>query len=111
MKSEGPADPNGCLNLKPRLFYAALALTLYFIVFGFTYSMFSLVILERTGNDYGLASTYTGAYSAITNLATFLFSPLIGVLSDRYGRKPFIILSMVIYLIISLMTFQGRCRI
>lgn len=52
------------------------------------------LIEEMIGGDLSMASTYAGwlmfAYAAMQ----FLFSPIIGALSDRYGRRPVLLISL-----------------
>src|SRR5690606_11373139 len=41
--------------------------------------------------------TAIGALIATFSLAQFLISPIVGELSDRYGRKIFIVIGLIIY--------------
>lgn len=44
---------------------------------------------------HGDAAMWQGASSFVSSsVMTFLFSPAIGAASDRYGRKPFILVSL-----------------
>lgn len=45
------------------------------------------------GNDTEKTSFWYGIFVAIWSLMQFLFSPFIGALSDRFGRRPLILLS------------------
>lgn len=58
---------------------------------------FYVQIVEQSGNAW-LASNWAlivGALTAAYALMQFLFSPLLGGLSDRFGRRPILLLSLV----------------
>lgn len=46
---------------------------------------------------FGVGGTVLGFLTATFALAQFLFSPIAGNLSDRYGRKPFIIFGLIVF--------------
>lgn len=46
------------------------------------------------GHDVGLTAHYYGILASLFTLTQFLFSPVLGSLSDRFGRKPLLILSL-----------------
>ncbi len=52
-----------------------------------------LIEQEFLGGDTALASYYTGWFGAVWALMQFLFSPVLGALSDRFGRRPVILIS------------------
>jgi len=50
---------------------------------------------EECVSAHGDAAMWQGASSFVSSsVMTFLFSPAIGAASDRYGRKPFILVSL-----------------
>src|SRR4051812_10597539 len=51
------------------------------------------LILDFTGNNMKSAAEWNGAFGTVFALMQFFFSPVIGVLSDRFGRRPVILLS------------------
>src|SRR5262245_39276300 len=51
-----------------------------------------LIIDFQHGNVAG-ASTYVGVFAAIWAFMQFIFAPIIGAASDRFGRRPVILLS------------------
>lgn len=54
-------------------------------------------ILPLYLETFNAGGTAIGALIATFSLAQFLISPLVGQLSDRYGRKLFILIGLVIY--------------
>lgn len=53
------------------------------------------LIQELTGSSLSVASTYSGWLLFSYAGMQFLFSPIIGGLSDRYGRRPVLLLSLL----------------
>lgn len=52
------------------------------------------LIEEMIGGDLSMASTYAGWLMFAYASMQFLFSPIIGALSDRYGRRPVLLISL-----------------
>jgi len=59
-----------------------------------------IALLERFndsvagGTDTGVIVLFGGVLASLYSLLQFLFSPIIGSLSDRYGRKPLLLISI-----------------
>ncbi len=51
------------------------------------------LIIEFRGGDVASAAWYVGLFATIWAAMQFIFSPLIGAASDRFGRRPVILLS------------------
>jgi DHA1 family tetracycline resistance protein-like MFS transporter len=51
------------------------------------------LVVEFMGGDIAGAATVTGWFGLAWALMQFVFSPVLGALSDRFGRRPVIILS------------------
>jgi MFS transporter, DHA1 family, tetracycline resistance protein len=51
------------------------------------------IVEEFTGGNTAEAATYYGIFGTVWALMQFIFSPLLGALSDRFGRRPVILLS------------------
>ncbi|MFK8054304.1 MAG: MFS transporter [Woeseiaceae bacterium] len=64
---------------------------------GLTAPIMPALLLELTGGDLADASLWGGI--ALISYATmqFIFSPIVGALSDRYGRRPILLVSLVAY--------------
>ncbi|MEL6620696.1 MAG: TCR/Tet family MFS transporter [Pseudomonadota bacterium] len=54
------------------------------------------LIQEVRGMGLGTAALWGGVLSTVFALMQFLFGPLIGALSDRYGRRPVLLVSLVV---------------
>lgn len=52
------------------------------------------LIEEMAGGDVSLAGWYGGMIGASYAVAQFFFAPILGALSDRYGRRPILLMAM-----------------
>jgi DHA1 family tetracycline resistance protein-like MFS transporter len=62
---------------------------------GLAFPVLPRLIEEFEGGDVSRASYIYGALAAAYALMQFLFAPLLGALSDRYGRRPVPLLALV----------------
>lgn len=53
------------------------------------------LISSFTGGDLSSASQYSGWMMASYAIMQFLFSPVLGGLSDQFGRRPIILISLL----------------
>lgn len=81
-----------------------LALTCIFITvlldaigFGVILPVMPQLIMEVTGEDLSRAAIYGGWLLFLYAMMQFLFSPIMGNLSDRFGRRPVLLLSLLAY--------------
>jgi MFS transporter, DHA1 family, tetracycline resistance protein len=51
------------------------------------------LIIQFEHGDMAMAATQTGVFAFVWAAMQFLFAPMIGVLSDRFGRRPVVLLS------------------
>jgi DHA1 family tetracycline resistance protein-like MFS transporter len=51
------------------------------------------LVIQLEGGDIARAASMTGIFGLTWNAMQFLFSPLIGAASDRFGRRPIVLLS------------------
>lgn len=52
------------------------------------------LVKQFAGGDTALAAQYTIAFSVTWGLMQFFFGPFIGMLSDRFGRRPVLLISI-----------------
>jgi DHA1 family tetracycline resistance protein-like MFS transporter len=64
------------------------------IGFGIIIPIMPDLIKELTGGTLSEASTYGGLMMFAFAVAQFIFSPVLGNLSDRYGRRPVLLISL-----------------
>lgn len=77
-------------NGKPPLFFIYLTIFVNLIGFGMVFPL-----LPFYAKEYNASELTIGALGASFALAQFLFSPIWGRLSDKYGRKPIISLALI----------------
>jgi DHA1 family tetracycline resistance protein-like MFS transporter len=67
------------------------------IGFGIMIPVMPELIMELTGEGLGRAAVYGGWLLFIYALMQFFFAPIIGNLSDRFGRRPVLLFSLVAF--------------
>lgn len=67
------------------------------IGFGVIMPVMPQLIMEVTGEDLSRAAIYGGWLLFLYALMQFLFSPIMGNLSDRFGRRPVLLISLLAY--------------
>lgn len=101
----------------PALLFIFITLLIDIIGLGIIIPVLPKLIQELTGSGMGDASRYSGWMMFAYASMQFLFAPIIGGLSDRYGRRPILLLSLLgfgaNYLLMALSThiawlFAGR---
>lgn len=63
------------------------------LAFGIIVPVLPRLITDFVHGDIALASKYLGLFVTTWALMQFFFSPIIGMLSDRFGRRPVVLLS------------------
>src|SRR5436309_12484669 len=64
-----------------------------FLAFGIIAPVLPDLIRSFEGGDFARASAITGYFGLAWNAMQFIFSPLLGAWSDRFGRRPVILIS------------------
>ncbi len=79
---------------EPALAFIFITLLLDVIGFGIIIPVFPKLILQLIGGTLSEASQYGGWLMFAFAFAQFLFSPVMGNLSDKYGRRPVLLFSL-----------------
>lgn len=74
-----------------------ITVTLNMIGFGVIIPVMPQLIMDVTGEDLPSAAQWGGYLSLVYALMQFIMMPIIGGLSDRFGRRPVLLVSMAAY--------------
>ena len=81
------------MNSRRALAFIFCTVTLDILALGIMIPVLPKIVLEFMGGDTAGAAEVFGLFATAWGLMQFLFSPLLGALSDRYGRRPVILIS------------------
>ncbi|MGC2768346.1 MAG: TCR/Tet family MFS transporter [Candidatus Acidiferrum sp.] len=73
--------------------FIMVTVMLDFLAFGIIAPVLPNLIIRFEGGDIARASNITGYFGFAWNLMQFLFLPVLGAWSDRFGRRPVILVS------------------
>ncbi len=82
---------------KYALLFIFITVTLNMIGFGVIIPVMPQLIMDVTGEDLAPAAQWGGYLSLVYALMQFVMMPVIGGLSDRFGRRPVLLVSMAAY--------------
>lgn len=78
----------------PALTFIFITMLIDVIGFGLIIPVLPNLLKEMVGGDLSLAATYGGWLMFTYAAMQFLFSPIVGALSDRFGRRPVILAAL-----------------
>jgi DHA1 family tetracycline resistance protein-like MFS transporter len=78
---------------KAAIIFILVTVTLDILAMGLIIPVLPELILRFLGNQMTSAANWTTAFTAVFALMQFFCSPILGVLSDKIGRRPIILLS------------------
>ena len=80
-----------------KLFAVVLTIAIDLIGFGIILPVTPRLIMDLTGQGIGEASMAGGWLAFSYAIAQFLFGPVIGNLSDHFGRRPVLLFSLLAF--------------
>src|SRR5450631_844210 len=80
---------------KAALAFILITVALDMVALGIIIPVLPALILDFLGGNATRAATWLGIFGTVFALMQFFFSPVLGVISDRVGRRPVILLSNV----------------
>jgi len=86
--SSGPIAPS-----KAAFYFILITVAFDFLAFGIIAPVLPDLIRQFQGGDFVRASAITGYFGLAWATMQFIFSPLLGAWSDRFGRRPVILIS------------------
>jgi DHA1 family tetracycline resistance protein-like MFS transporter len=73
--------------------FVFITVALDMMAVGITAPVLPKLIIDFRGGDVASAAWYVGLFATLWAAMQFIFSPIIGAASDRFGRRPVILLS------------------
>ena len=83
------------MRRKPALVFIFVTLTLDILGIGLIIPILPRLVEAFEGGDIAQASTTVGLLASLYALMQFVFAPVLGSLSDRVGRRPVILISLL----------------
>ncbi|MDH4458529.1 MAG: TCR/Tet family MFS transporter [Nevskia sp.] len=87
------APPAARAPRRAALIFIFITVVIDVLAFGLIIPVLPRLIAEFRGGDTAYAAETYGVFATAWALMQFLFSPLLGALSDRWGRRPVILIS------------------
>ena len=94
MDIAGRVEEDAPVQSSAALGFILVSVLLNALSMGVIFPVFPTLVKSFTHGDSASAATALGWFGAVWALMQLLFSPLLGVLSDRFGRRPVLLISM-----------------
>ena len=92
--SFGSASPAPATPRQGAFIFVFITVVLDMVALGVTVPVLPKLIVEFQGGDVPAAAAINGYFAALWAAMQFIFAPLLGAASDRFGRRPVILLSI-----------------
>ena len=86
--------PSGPTRRNPAVGFVFVAVMLDMLALGVVIPILPGLIKDLIHGDPALAARYVGWFATLWATMQFIFQPILGSLSDRFGRRPVLLLSM-----------------
>src|SRR5207244_8457919 len=83
-------------NRQAAVIFILVTVTLDILAMGLIIPVLPKLILDFLGGRMTDAATWSARFAVVFALMQFVFSPVLGVVSDRFGRRPVILRSNLV---------------
>src|ERR1700685_2471229 len=87
------AQPGGAGHGRASFVFIFITVALDMVAFGIIIPVLPRLIVSFENGDMAKAATQTGVFAFVWAAMQFIFAPVMGALSDRFGRRPVVLLS------------------
>src|ERR1700742_309895 len=88
-----PSQPGGKTHGRAAFAFIFITVALDMVALGIIIPVLPRLIVQFEHGDMGKAATQTGIFAFVWAAMQFVFAPVMGALSDRFGRRPVVLLS------------------
>jgi DHA1 family tetracycline resistance protein-like MFS transporter len=86
-------QPGSRSSRQAAFIFVFITVVLDMVALGVTVPVLPKLIIQFKGGDVPAAAIIAGVFATVWAAMQFIFAPLIGAASDRFGRRPIILLS------------------